>query len=127
MYNSADIGHDMMRISLLSYAEITIGMIFSCTPILPRSFKYIGPKLYGTLWSWTTAATRRERESSHVKIHDTTSLIVLKADSTTTPKNAMLDDLEATASKEEIDIAFNGQVRHGSSGEYDKDVEVPTA
>lgn len=34
---------------LWTYAEISIGIVISCTPIFPRFYKEFGPKIYAVL------------------------------------------------------------------------------
>ena len=48
LVNSPDFSHDVVIMGLWTYAEIAIGIVVSCLPVLPRFFQHFGPKVYGT-------------------------------------------------------------------------------
>lgn len=41
-----DISYNILMMGLWTLAEVATGVIVSCLPILPRFFRYAGPKLY---------------------------------------------------------------------------------
>ena len=43
--NRLDVSNDLIGLSLLSYAEVAIGVIVSCAPTLPRFFQHVRPKV----------------------------------------------------------------------------------
>ncbi len=57
-----------MSLTLLSYAEVAIGIIVSCIPTLPRFFRYFGPRLHKMLCSRAKVPINRECKRTPTKI-----------------------------------------------------------
>ena len=47
--DSQDSSYDLVKFGLWTEAEVVIGFLLSCAPIMPRFFQHVGPKLYATL------------------------------------------------------------------------------
>lgn len=60
---SPDVTHNLGLVGLWTYAEISIGIVISCTPIFPRFYQEFGRKIYAVLsfgsMSSDTAQSRR--------------------------------------------------------------------
>ena len=78
--NSPDITYNMIIMGLWAYAEITIGIVVSCLPVVPKFFKHIGPKIYatfslgsmpGTLLRPKLRSTDKTNTSSRIRQHFT--------------------------------------------------------
>ena len=63
---SPDITYNLCIMGLWSYAEISIGIIVSCLPVLPRFFKNFGPRIYESfsLQSWSVILLRHKMRST---------------------------------------------------------------
>ena len=48
---SRDISYNVVKMGFWTYAEIAIGTIVSCMPVLPKFFRHFGPRLYATFAS----------------------------------------------------------------------------
>ena len=46
IFNLQDISFNNAKMGLWTYAEITIGILVSCAPVLPRFFRHCGPRVY---------------------------------------------------------------------------------
>lgn len=46
---SSDKNYNLQLMSLWAWAELAIGIIVGCLPVMPRFFQHIGPKVYKTL------------------------------------------------------------------------------
>lgn len=51
IFQSRDISYNVVKMGLWTYAEIAIGTIVSCMPVLPKFFRHFSPKLYATFAS----------------------------------------------------------------------------
>ncbi len=51
LYQLRDTSYNVGRTDLWSLAEIGIGIIVSCMPVLPRFFRHFSPKIYATFAS----------------------------------------------------------------------------
>ena len=60
LYYSEDVSYNLGKMGLWTYAEIAIGIIVSCLPVLPRFFQHFGPKIR---WSQSS----RYRTSSNLR------------------------------------------------------------
>lgn len=63
---SPDITYNLCIMGMWSYAEISIGIIVSCLPVLPKFFNNFGPTIYGSLplKTWPVILLRRRMRST---------------------------------------------------------------
>ena len=63
---SSDFSYNIIVMGIWTYAELTIGIIVSCLPVLPRFFNHIGPKIYEILvfGSWSKILLRHRLRST---------------------------------------------------------------
>jgi len=47
--NSHDQSYDLVVFGQWTEAEVIVGFVLSCVPIMPKFFQHVGPKLYATL------------------------------------------------------------------------------
>lgn len=57
---SPDITYNLCIMGLWAYAEISIGIVVSCLPVLPKFFNHFGPTIYGSfsLRTWSVTLFR---------------------------------------------------------------------
>ena len=48
---SRDVSYNVAKMGFWTYAEIAIGTIVSCIPVLPKFFQHFGPKIHATFAS----------------------------------------------------------------------------
>lgn len=46
---SPDVSYNIVPMGMWTYAEISIGIVISCLPVIPKFFQHIGPKVYSAL------------------------------------------------------------------------------
>ena len=63
---SSDITYNLCIMGLWAYAEISIGIIVSCLPVLPKFFNHFGPRIYGSfsLQTWSVTLLRPKMRST---------------------------------------------------------------
>ena len=63
---SPDITYNLCIMGLWAYAEISIGILVSCLPVLPKFFKNFGPRIYGffSLQNWLVILLRPKMRST---------------------------------------------------------------
>ncbi|MCJ1449718.1 hypothetical protein MMC28_000046 [Mycoblastus sanguinarius] len=82
---SPDISYNIIIMGIWAYVEVTIGIIISCLPILPRFVQHFGPRIHGRFFrkskSWSSFGNRtgssiiRERAETSAKIKKPTTRI----------------------------------------------------
>ena len=65
--NRPDVSNDLIGLSLLSYAEVAIGVIVSCAPTLPRFFQHVGPKVFRVFPRRTRVSSSLDYRTERVK------------------------------------------------------------
>ncbi len=74
IFQSRDMSYNAVNMGFWAYAEIGIGIIVSCVPVLPRFFQHFSPKLYATFASkskskpGSSSSPRQARSRSPVVI-----------------------------------------------------------
>lgn len=76
---SQDVTYNLGLMGLWTYAEISIGIVISCTPIFPRFYQEFGPKIYavlsfGSMPSETTQSGRETFKPDSIGRKDQNSL-----------------------------------------------------
>lgn len=63
---SHDVSYNLIMMGFWTYAEIAIGIIISCLPVLPRLFQTFGPRIYSafSFRSKTSGVTQSETQAS---------------------------------------------------------------
>lgn len=62
---SHDISYNIAKIGFWTFAEISIGIIVCCAPVLPKFFRHFGAKLYGTLSSKSSPGKDAQPQHRH--------------------------------------------------------------
>ena len=65
---SHDISYNLVKMGFWTYAEIAIGTIVSCMPVLPKFFRYFSPRLYATFASKSKPGSSSPRPRSRSSV-----------------------------------------------------------
>ncbi|KAG6993742.1 hypothetical protein G7Y79_00051g086620 [Physcia stellaris] len=65
---SHDISWNVSKMGLWTFAEVAIGTVVCCAPVLPKFFRHFGSKLYGTFSSKTKSGKDAQPQYSHTVV-----------------------------------------------------------
>ena len=77
LVKTPDVSYYMVPMGLWTIAEVSIGIIVSCLPVLPKFFQHVGPKVYKTFSFGSKSGTASEQKPkfratiSRLKTHST--------------------------------------------------------
>ena len=74
VYQQSNVSYNVAILGIWTEAELTIGIIVSCLPVVPRFFQHFGPKVYETLSFWWNSGSTSGR-----KAHSTGPLSGIKS------------------------------------------------
>lgn len=103
---TGDLSYYMLGACLWAYAEIWIGLLCCCLPVLPKFVKIVGPRLSQTLTSKYTLGT-----SKGSTIHSTG------------PYRSVLSDSKVDSGRADDDIEMGGWQPGNARGTFSVDIE----
>ena len=90
---SRDISYNVCKMGFWTFAEIAIGIIVSCMPVLPKFFRHFGPKLYGAIIS-------KSKSDSNPELRCPSSVVIEK------PRNLANSKKHFPIGSQESDISY---------------------
>ena len=102
----------MLSLPLMSLAEITIGIVVSCVPNLPKFFDYFGPRISRNLFPWAKVSSLFERNRKPIEVQGTRESEICNHGSRSEDMDLEFVGKEARGQKEEPQKLLRNDAEH---------------